>query len=493
MTSAMLAAKAGRAEQLKVLEQYLDGETVYFRSHQGRDFEAQYDPTVFETDRAPVKTTFDKQAVFLDAAATSDEETLKTLLDEGVDPNTCTADGLTALHQASIENSIKVAGLLLNAGAHVNRIDNDWWTPLHAAAACDHWRIVNLLIANGAKTDVVNVDGDLPVDLAEGTKTKAILETEMQSMGFDDKQREKLLGRDEFAFKAQVTGAINTGADLNMRGWNQESLLHVAACNGWADTAKQLIDAGCDVNAQDEDGDTPLHLAAFFEQYKMVELLGESGANANAKNRFLDTPLVMTEDATMVRLLKAIQNNQKIAAEDKNQAKPGRRRTGSSVKRKSRAEKGDTSKADAKRMMEAAAQYAEMNFNGDQKRASEGEIVYSTSNPVPGGAEGGSPRKGSKTSLQNDVEYAVPEKRGSKSRTPTGDRSDAGGEADSGMAISEEIDSKKKKSKKVKKEKETKQSKKKKAKAATLSASDVNAAQDGSTGKEKKDGTCTIS
>lgn len=153
---------------------------------------------------------------------------VKTLLDEGVDPNTCTADGLTALHQASIENSIKVAGLLLNAGAHVNRIDNDWWTPLHAAAACDHWRIVNLLIANGAKTDVVNVDGDLPVDLAEGTKTKAILESEMQSLGIDDKAREKLLGRDEFAFKAQVTGAINTGADLNLRGWNQESLV---CCN----------------------------------------------------------------------------------------------------------------------------------------------------------------------------------------------------------------------------------------------------------------------
>lgn len=256
---------------------------------------------------------------------------------------------------------------------------------------------------------------------------------------------------------------------------------------------------GCDVNAQDEDGDTPLHLAAFFEQYKMVELLGEAGANVDAKNRFLDTPLLMTEDATMVRLLKAIQNNQKIGAEDKNQAKPGRRRTGSSVKRKSRAEKGDASKADAKRMMEAAAQYAEMNFSSDNKRESEGEIVYSTSNPVPGSGDGSTPRKSSQGSVQNEVEYAVPEKRGSKSRTPPGeqggttDGSVAASGADTGTVIAEGSEGKKKKSKKVKKEKETKQSKKKKSKAATMSAAEVQAAQDAGMGKEKKDGTCMIS
>lgn len=62
----------------QTLEQYLEGETVFFRSHQGKDFEAQYDPAVFETERVPVKTNFDKQAVFLDAAATSDEETRKS-------------------------------------------------------------------------------------------------------------------------------------------------------------------------------------------------------------------------------------------------------------------------------------------------------------------------------------------------------------------------------------------------------------------------------
>jgi len=54
----------------------------------------------------------------------------------------------------------------------VNAIDNDWWTPLHAAAACDHWRIVNLLISSGANTDVVNVDGDLPLEIA-GKKKQA--------------------------------------------------------------------------------------------------------------------------------------------------------------------------------------------------------------------------------------------------------------------------------------------------------------------------------
>ena len=76
--------------------------------------------------------------------------------------------------KACIESSLKIATLLVNRGANVNAIDNDWWTPLHAAAACDHWRIVSLLLSNGANTDVVNVDGDLPLEIAEGDKTRQV-------------------------------------------------------------------------------------------------------------------------------------------------------------------------------------------------------------------------------------------------------------------------------------------------------------------------------
>ena len=104
------------------------------------------------------------------------------------------------LCQCCIENSLKVASVLALNGANVNVQawissscgtitsyvgvqDNDWWTPLHAASACGHWRIVNFLISNDADPTIVNSDGELPIDIAEGEKTAQILADEMQRRG----------------------------------------------------------------------------------------------------------------------------------------------------------------------------------------------------------------------------------------------------------------------------------------------------------------------
>lgn len=70
------------------------------------------------------------------------------MLEDGINPDCCNSEGLTALHQTSIEGALKIAKILLAKGANVNARDNDWWTPTHAAAACGNWRIVNLLITN---------------------------------------------------------------------------------------------------------------------------------------------------------------------------------------------------------------------------------------------------------------------------------------------------------------------------------------------------------
>jgi hypothetical protein len=70
----MLAAKKGRQEQLKVIEAYERGETVVFKNHQGNEWKAKYDPSVFEKPHTS-KLDFTKDVVFLDAAAQSDCDT----------------------------------------------------------------------------------------------------------------------------------------------------------------------------------------------------------------------------------------------------------------------------------------------------------------------------------------------------------------------------------------------------------------------------------
>lgn len=438
-----------------------------------------------------VPCRLDQTAIFLDAASHEEYDLVEKMLDEGFDPNVATADGLTALHQAAIEASLRVASLLVKKGANVNAIDNDWWTPLHAAAACDHWRIVNLLLSNGAQTDVINVDGDLPLEIAEGDKTRQLIESEMDTLGLDEEARSRIRGRDELMFTAKVKMWIADGVDLNFRGPSNETPLHIAAANGWADACTALCTAGASVSAQDEDGDTPIHVAAFFEQYKIVEILGAAGAKVSAMNRFLSTPMVMTDDATMIRLLKAVASNQKIKR-DETATKVQRGRSGSSAKRMSNAAKYGASKADARRMQEEALKYAQANApdsddvepayssaagdgdnGGDDSKG--GEVVYASATTndtpavvvsqdlysVPTKMPNASPQKAKSASLQKGEAAAA-------SPTPT--------KPSKGDATSQ-AQSPKKKSKPSKKER------KKSKREAKGDAADA---------KTKKDGTCTV-
>ena len=66
--------------------------------------------------------------------ARQDLDEVRSLLQSGkYRPNTANEDGLTPIHQCSIDNSDKLLQLLIEYGGDVNVRDRDLWTPLHAA------------------------------------------------------------------------------------------------------------------------------------------------------------------------------------------------------------------------------------------------------------------------------------------------------------------------------------------------------------------------
>jgi ankyrin repeat protein len=68
------------------------------------------------------------------ATARQDVEEVRSLLQSGnYNPNTANEDGLTPIHQCSIDNSDPILRLLIEYGGNVNAKDRDLWTPLHAA------------------------------------------------------------------------------------------------------------------------------------------------------------------------------------------------------------------------------------------------------------------------------------------------------------------------------------------------------------------------
>jgi len=164
--------------------------------------------------------------IWFTAADTGDIETLRALLDEGMDP-LIEQQSLTALHIAARHGYVGAVRLFIDAGVDVNLGPNETEAALASAAGHGNPRMVELIA--GAKLD-----------------PEAI---------------------------ASVT--------------NLRSPLNLAVENGHAETATLLIAAGADVNAHG-DWYSPLHSAILYGDAAIVELLVENGSSVNARIRIHD-------------------------------------------------------------------------------------------------------------------------------------------------------------------------------------------------------------
>lgn len=170
-------------------------------------------------------TAIDRK-IWFTAADTGDTETLRALLDEGMDP-LIEQQGLVALHIAARQGYIDAARLLVDAGVDVNLVPNETEAALASAAGHGNPRMIEMIV--GGKLD-----------------PEAI---------------------------ASVT--------------NLRSPLNLAVENGHVEIATLLITAGADVNAHGE-WYSPLHSAILYGDAAVVELLLENGARVNARIRIHD-------------------------------------------------------------------------------------------------------------------------------------------------------------------------------------------------------------
>ncbi|CAB3404453.1 unnamed protein product [Caenorhabditis bovis] len=222
------------------------------------------------------KVQFQDSDVFLSACMSGDEEEVDELLEKGADINTCTVDGLTALHQSVIDSKPEMVRFLCEKGADVNAQDNEGWTPLHAAACCGNVAIVRYLCQHGADLAIVNSDKELALDLAEDEQCRELLEEEYRRQNIDinacrDRELNVML-RDAKTWLA--TGEYRDVPHYRTGG----TAMHVAAARGYTQILEMLIKAGGNVRAQDKDGWTPLHAAAHWAERDACKILLENNA-----------------------------------------------------------------------------------------------------------------------------------------------------------------------------------------------------------------------
>ncbi|CAG08779.1 unnamed protein product [Tetraodon nigroviridis] len=166
------AAKQRRQDQL---QRWLGSETDRTGS------EARDTLSASGTRRAKVR--FAQGAVFMAACSAGDREEVAALLRQGADINHANIDGLTALHQACIDENAEMVQFLVESGSDINRGDNEGWTPLHAAASCGFIQIVKFLIEHGAHVGAVNSEGELPLDVATEDAMERLLKEEIKKQG----------------------------------------------------------------------------------------------------------------------------------------------------------------------------------------------------------------------------------------------------------------------------------------------------------------------
>lgn len=189
------------------------------------------------------------------AASSGHMDLVKFLMSRGADPTKANWYG-SALHCAAEAGKCESIRFLLDSGMNVDLRDDFGRTPLHCATDQRHVSAIELLLDMGADPNTRDHVGTMLIHDA--------------ALVGDERLMRRLL-RDE---------GVDTSA-TTIRG---KTALHCAATGGHAKLVRMLLDAGVEIDAKSDGGCTALHLAAWWGREDVVRLLVDAGANVNAKS-----------------------------------------------------------------------------------------------------------------------------------------------------------------------------------------------------------------
>jgi len=222
----------------------------------------------------------------VNAAASQDKATMRTLLKQKVDVNAMRPDHSTALLWTAHWNDLELADLLLRAGAKVNAADDDGVTPLSQAAGNASLPMVQKLLQAGADPNAASISGLTPLMTAAHTANvevvKALLAAGAKVNASTSESKATALMWAVADRNQEITKVlIEAHADVHASTNKGLTPLLFAARNGDIEMAKILIAAGVNVNEAGSDGTHALPLAIKESQADFALFLLDQGADAN--------------------------------------------------------------------------------------------------------------------------------------------------------------------------------------------------------------------
>jgi ankyrin repeat protein len=226
---------------------------------------------------ADVNETLPDGASALVVAAHSDHGRVATLLlEQRADPNHAEV-GYTALHAAVLRSDLDLVTSLLahkanpNAqmtkGTPVRRTSQDFElpkiligaTPYLLAAKFLEVDIMRALAAGGADTRLPMKDGATPLMAAAGMGITPPTQDERRGT---NRRGLAIVDGGKIEPETQVLDAVSAavalGSDLNAVNPNGETVMHIAALQGYDSVVRFLAERGADLNARNGHGLTPL-------------------------------------------------------------------------------------------------------------------------------------------------------------------------------------------------------------------------------------------
>jgi ankyrin repeat protein len=200
-------------------------------------------------------------------------ELIKFLIQLGADPNKLVA-GLTSLHVAAMFKQLESLDVLLQSGARINERGLHGRTPIYWAATEGSVARLRKLLSAGADPDLPDNEGDTPLMDVGIFPTKAEIMVELIEAGADMRPRTRIVN----AQSEEVRLSLET------RDSDKNTLLMIAAQNGMSKAVERLVKAGVELNKTNREGRTALMLASINGHDGVVRCLVENGDDPGTLN-----------------------------------------------------------------------------------------------------------------------------------------------------------------------------------------------------------------
>lgn len=216
---------------------------------------------------------------FFEKIKEGDIETVKNMIDEGIDIRAESYSDWMPIHYAVAYGQKEIIELLLSKGVGIEEKVNGK-TPLMVASASSSSGLetVEFLVSKGADVHAVS-DGQLITSLMEASYN----------------------GNKDIA-----EFLISQGVDVNAEALGGRTAL-MSAAYGHSDIIEVLLSNGAEIDIATDDGQTALGIACNYLYEDCIKLLVKNGANPNKRiNYAIQTPLMYVSKKGSVEMVKLL-------------------------------------------------------------------------------------------------------------------------------------------------------------------------------------------